>query len=235
MERSRGRSQPRRKLGKSPAIRIAVGAEHNGKGWKVNFGELGRDVHRPKPRWRLSESYSRAGGHTNDTSGIVGVSNHRATETDLAATPNSLPSHPDGTNVMCRIKDVEGVGHRSGDDLAVFPPASFRRGDGKGGCHDPADPVAHVRTQTHGVGIDLLIEGPTEVPIGNKSLRAHQLPKALPILLLWPISDVTDRRKVKALWFAICPHENMILLCGEPHTTVKPLEATCGEIEADGS
>jgi hypothetical protein len=211
-----------------------VGPEYDVKGRKINLGELGGEVHRPKARWRISEGNSRAGGHSNDSTRIVGVSNHRATEADLATPPHGLPSHPNGTDVMCRIKDVEGVGHWSRDDLAVFPPAGLWRSNGEGGRHDPADSIAHVRTQSHGVGIDLLIEGPTEVPIRNKTLGAHQLSKTLPVLLLRPVPDVLDRRKVNERWFAICPHENLILLCGKPHTTVKPFQAT-GEIEADGS
>jgi hypothetical protein len=87
---------------------------------------------------------------------------------------------------------VEGIGNRGRDDLAVLPSASLRSGDGKRGGHDPATGVAHVRTQGHGVGIDLLVESPAEIPVSNEALRTHQMAKALPVLLVGPLPDVSD-------------------------------------------
>src|ERR1700692_4658443 len=133
-----------------------MGAEDNGERWEGDLREIGGQVDRAEPGRGLTESDSRTRGDGNDASRIVGVGNNGATEPDLATTAYGFPGDPNGLHVLCRIKNVEGVGHRGWDCLAISPPTGLGSGNRQWGCHDSATRVAHIGAQGHAVWIDLL-------------------------------------------------------------------------------
>jgi hypothetical protein len=169
-----------------------MSAEDNVEWREVDFGEFGGQVDWPEPRGCLAKSDPGARGKGNDAAGVIGIGDDGAAEPDPATTAYGLPRDSDGADIVCRIEDMECIGHRGGDDLTVFPPASLRSSNGKRGRSDSAAGVAHVGTQDHGVGIDLLVESPAEVPVGNKALRTHQMSEALPVFVGGTVSNVSD-------------------------------------------
>ena len=162
------------------------------RGGRSTFGKIGWKIDRAEARGCRTKGDPGARGERDDAPWVVGVGDDGAAEPDLTTTAYGLAGDPDGAHVGCWIEDVQRVGHRSRDDLAVPPSAGLGSGNGEWGRHESAVAVAHVRTQAHGVGIDLLVETSAEIPVGDEPLGTHQVSEPLPVLIGRSLSDVSD-------------------------------------------
>ena len=182
----------RRELGQAPTIGVATSAEYDVERRQVAFGKIGWKIDRAEARGCRTKGDPGARGERDDAPWVVGVGDDGAAEPDLPTTAYRLAGDSDSAHVGRWIEDVQRVGHWCRDDLAIPPSAGFRSGNGEGGRHEPAAAVAHVRTQGHGVGIDLLVETSAEVPVGDEAFGTHQVSEPVPVLLGRAISDVSD-------------------------------------------
>ena len=159
---------------------------------QVHVGKIGWEIDRAEPRGCRTKGDPGTRGNCDDALRIVGVGDHRTAESDLPTTAYGLAGDTDGADVVCRVENVQRVRHRGGDNFAVPPSAGFGSGNGEWGGHESAAAVAHVGTEAHGVGIELLVETSAEIPIGDQPFGTHQVSEALPVLVGWTLSDVSD-------------------------------------------
>jgi hypothetical protein len=180
-------------------------AENDVERRQVAFGKIGWEIDRAEAGRCRTKGDPGARGERDDAPWVVGVGDDGAAEPDLPTTAYGLAGDPDCAHIGCGVENVQRVGHRGGDDLAISPSAGLGSGNGERGRHESTTSIAHVGTQAHGVGIDLLVETSAEIPVGDESLGTHQVSEALPVLVGGSLSDVSDWRHVDALWFRYRP------------------------------